>query len=128
MRAVDTNVVVRLLARDDEDQTQEAEAFVSTGAWVSHLVLAESTWVLSAVYGRTAGQLATAIGLLLEHESLVLQDEDVVAAALDKFRGQTKVGFSDCLILEIARKAGHLPLGTFDKALSKLDGAERLKA
>ena len=30
------------------------------------------------------------------------------------------------VVLEIARKAGHLPLGTFDKALSKLDGAERL--
>jgi len=128
MRAVDTNVVVRLLARDDENQTQEAEAFVTAGAWVSHLVLAESTWVLSAVYGRTAEQLATAIGLLLKHESLVMQDEDVVAAALGKFRQQSKVGFSDCLILEIARKAGHLPLGTFDKALSKLDGAERLQA
>lgn len=127
MRAVDTNVVVRLLARDDENQTQEAEAFVTGGAWVSHLVLAEATWVLSAVYGRTAEQLATAIGLLLKHESLVMQDEDVVAKALDKFRQQSGVGFSDCLILEIARKAGHLPLGTFDKALSKLDGAERIQ-
>jgi predicted nucleic acid-binding protein len=31
---------------------------------------------------------------------------------------------SDCLVLEIARKAGHLPLGTFDKALGKLEGAQ----
>lgn len=127
MRAVDTNVVVRLLARDDAEQTAAAEAFVEAGAWVSHLVLAESTWVLSAVYKRTSAQLAVAIGLLLEHESLVIQDEDVVASALEKFRNEPKVGFSDCLILEIARKAGHLPLGTFDKALSKLDGAERLE-
>lgn len=127
MRAVDTNVVVRLLARDDEEQTAAAEAFVEAGAWVSHLVLAESTWVLSAVYKRTSAQLAVAIGLLLEHESLVIQDEDVVALALEKFRNEPKVGFSDSLILEIARKAGHLPLGTFDKALSKLDGAERLE-
>jgi predicted nucleic acid-binding protein len=36
------------------------------------------------------------------------------------------LGFSDCLILEIARKAGHVPLGTFDKRLSKLNGVERL--
>jgi predicted nucleic acid-binding protein len=36
------------------------------------------------------------------------------------------LGFSDCLILEAARKAGHLPVGTFDRDLSKLDGAERL--
>ena len=29
-------------------------------------------------------------------------------------------------MLEVARKAGHLPLGTFDKPLGKLPGAERL--
>jgi hypothetical protein len=30
-------------------------------------------------------------------------------------------------VLEIARKAGHIPLGTFDRNLSKLDGAKRLE-
>jgi len=34
--------------------------------------------------------------------------------------------FSDCLLLELARKAGHLPLGTFDRDLSKLAGARKL--
>jgi predicted nucleic acid-binding protein len=29
------------------------------------------------------------------------------------------------LALEVARQAGHLPLGTFDKALARLEGAER---
>jgi len=36
------------------------------------------------------------------------------------------LGFSDCLVLEIARKAGHTPLGTFDRNLSRIEGAERL--
>jgi predicted nucleic acid-binding protein len=36
------------------------------------------------------------------------------------------VSFSDCLVLEVARKVGHLPLGTFDRDLAKLDGAQRL--
>jgi predicted nucleic acid-binding protein len=35
-------------------------------------------------------------------------------------------GFPDRLVLEIARKAGHLPLGTFDRGLAKLEGAQRL--
>ena len=39
----------------------------------------------------------------------------------------TALGFSDCLVLETARKAGHLPLGTFDRNLARLDGAQRLK-
>jgi predicted nucleic acid-binding protein len=49
-----------------------------------------------------------------------------VAAALEQYRNRTALGFSDCLILETARKAGHFPLGTFDRNLSKLDGAESL--
>jgi predicted nucleic acid-binding protein len=49
-----------------------------------------------------------------------------VTAALEHFRKSPSLGFSDCLILEAARKAGHLPLGTFDKDLSKLGGAQKL--
>lgn len=50
MRAVDTNVLVRLLARDDMRQTALAESFVAKGAWVSLLVLAGAVWVLDSVY------------------------------------------------------------------------------
>jgi len=126
MRAVDTNLLVRLVVRDDPGQASAAEAFVSKGAWVSQLVLAETLWVLDAVYDRSPAQLASAIDRLLNHKELTLQDADVVALALSHFRARPSLGFSDCLVLEIARKAGHLPLGTFDKNLGKLDGAHRL--
>jgi len=126
MLAVDTNVLVRLLARDDVKQATAADQFVAKGAWVSHLVLAETMWVLESVYERTATQLIAALELLLVHQSLVLQDADTVGAALGHFRAKTVLGFSDCLVLEIARKAGHLPLGTFDRALSKLSGVQKL--
>jgi len=114
MRAVDTNVLVRLITRDDERQAETAEEFVSTGAWVSHLVLAETSWVLDSVYDRTPEQLPKAIGMLLDHKQLTIQDPDAVAAALEKFRRNKGMSFSDLLILEIARKNGHLSLGSFD--------------
>lgn len=126
MRAVDTNILVRLLVRDDAAQVKVAENFVEKGAWVSNLVLVETLWVLDAVYERSPSQLAKAIDLLLNHETLTLQDADVVTAALGHFRKRPTLGFSDCLILEIARKAGHLPVGTFDKNLAKSDGAQRI--
>jgi predicted nucleic-acid-binding protein len=126
MRAVDTNVLVRLVVRDDAGQARAAEEFTRGGAWVSHLVLAETLWVLDAVFERTAGQLATAVEMLLNHKDLTVQDPDVVAAALDHYRARPSLGFSDCLVLEIARKAGHLPLGTFDRAFARIEGAERL--
>jgi len=126
MRAVDTNVLVRLITRDDSRQVAAAEAFVRLGAWVSHLALAEAAWVLDAVYERRPAEIAKAIEILLNHQHLTIQDHEVVAAALDRFQQQPRLGFSDCLTLEIARKAGHLPLGTFDRDLGKVPGGQRL--
>jgi len=127
MRAVDTNVIVRIVVRDDPEQVRAVEQFAAGGAWVSHVVLAEATWVLDAVYQRTAQQIAAAIGMLLNHKDFTLQDSDVVAAALEEFKERPALGFSDCLVLEIARKAGHLPLGTFDRRLIRLADVERLQ-
>jgi predicted nucleic-acid-binding protein len=126
VRAVDTNVLVRLVTRDDAKQVTAAEAFVARGAWVPHLVLAEATWALASVYDRSPGEIATAVEMLLNHQHLTLQDSDTVAAAVASFRRRPALGFSDCLVLEIARKAGHVPLGTFDRDFSKLAGVERL--
>ncbi|MBI3376339.1 MAG: PIN domain-containing protein [Betaproteobacteria bacterium] len=126
MRAVDTNVLVRLVTRDEPRQAAAAEAFVANGAWVPQLALAEATWVLTAVYGLDASAIATAVDMLLNHKDLTLQESEVVANALARFRKRPTLGFSDCLMLEIARKAGHLPLGTFDRNLARLEGAERL--
>jgi predicted nucleic-acid-binding protein len=119
-------VLVRLVTRDDEKQATAADTFVSRGAWVSHLVLAETTWVLSAAYDLGHSEIATAVEMLLSHENLTIEAGDVVALALEHYRRRPALGFSDCLVLEIARKAGHIPLGTFDKALSALPDAQRL--
>lgn len=126
MRAVDANVLVRLIARDDPRQTAAAESFVERGAWVSLLALAEATWVLSSVYDLDAKRIAQAVEMLLDHRDLVVQEPESVAAALALFRQKPALGFSDCLMLELARKAGHLPLGTFDRHLAKVDGTQKL--
>ena len=125
MRAVDTNVLVRLITRDDPRQAAAADRFVEQGAWVSHIVLVEATWVLNAVYDVSPEGVAAAIDMLLDHVHLRVQDAETVAVALEHFRRRPSLGFSDCLVLEVARRAGHLPLGTFDRTLARLDGAVR---
>ena len=126
MRAIDTNVLVRLITQDDHKQTAAAENFIEKGAWVSVLALAEASWVLSSVYELEPPDLAMAIEMLLQHRDLVIQDSDTVASALELFRARPSLSFSDCLMLSLARAAGHLPVGTFDRQLGKLVGAERL--
>lgn len=126
MLAVDTNVIVRVVIRDDPLQTAMADQFVEGGAWISVLALAETAWVLASTYSFTAVELATAIAMLLNHRDFVIQDSDAVAAAVEMFRLKPSLGFSDCLMFELARKAGHLPLGTFDRRLGRVEGTQKL--
>jgi len=126
MRAVDTNILLRLLIRDDTEQAEAADRFIEKGAWVSILAVAETTWVLRTGYRKNAAEVASAIQMLLDHENLVLQDSETVEAALKLFRSRPALGFSDCLMLHLARKAGHLPLGTFDRALGRVEGVQKL--
>lgn len=126
MRAIDTNVLVRLITRDDTRQVASAEVFIANGAWISTLALAEAIWVLSAVYKLSPRHQAEAIEMLLSHRQLVVQDAETVAAAVELFRAKPALGFSDCLMLQMARKAGHLPLGTFDRNLAKIPDAQKL--
>ena len=126
MRAVDTNVLVRLITRGDAAQVAAAEAFVAKGAWIPQLALTEAMWVLESVYGLKPKQIATAVEMLLNHRDLTVQDSDTVTAAVEMFRKRRALGFSDCLILAIARGAGHVPLGTYDRNFAKAPGAERV--
>jgi predicted nucleic acid-binding protein len=126
MRAVDTNVLLRVIVRDHPEQAAKADAYVASGAWISLVVLTEAVWVMGSVYGLDAAALARAIEMILDHEHLTVEDPETVASALAHFRKHPSLGFSDGLVLEVARKAGHLPLATFDRRLARLDGAERL--
>jgi predicted nucleic-acid-binding protein len=126
MLAADSNVLVRLITGDDAKQTEAAEHFIEKGAWVSILAIAETAWVLKKVYQQNAAAIAAAVDMLVHHDDLVLQDSETVVAALELFRSRPALGFSDCLMLHIARKAGHLPLGTFDRALGRVDGTKQL--
>jgi predicted nucleic-acid-binding protein len=126
MRAVDTNVLVRLFTEDDTRGCLAAERFIAAGAWVPTLAVVETAWVLKRAYGLDGGALAELMEMLLHNEHLVLEDHDLVAGAVALFRERPTVGFSDCVMLVSARQAGHLPLGTFDRKLSRVEGTQLL--
>jgi predicted nucleic-acid-binding protein len=114
------------MVRDHEQQTDSAEKFIADGAWISLVALTESIWVLQTSYQYTHNELTTVIDMLLDHAQLVIQDQATVAAALDRYRSHPGLGFSDCLLFQIANDAGHLPFGTFDRKLARIEGAVKL--
>ncbi len=129
MDAIDTNVLIRLIAPGDgaEDQKQAkiAADFVRSAGtvWIPLFVLVEAACVLKM--DRTPNQIAAAVEDLLDHESVVLEAPELIRAALERFRREPRIGFSDAVILACvgARQA---TLATFDERLGKQPGAKWL--
>ena len=127
MPAVDTNVLLRLLVDDDEEQARDASAFVRTAGrvFVSHIVVVEAVSALSRAYELSRERLARAIKLVLATDAFTVERPELLLEALKRFEA-SKAEFSDCVIAVTARAAGELPLATFDAALSRLPDTRRL--
>ena len=83
MTAVDTNILVRLLAGDDPKQTAEAKAIVAAGrVWVAKTVLLETAWVLRREYGLDKASIREALDQLLRLDNVCVEDEPAVVEAL----------------------------------------------
>jgi len=127
MIGLDTNVLVRLLTRDDEEQARKARALLEKHAaedgalFVSDIVLAELVWILERAYELGRGEIGGAIGALAENATLGFESREVVRQAQALF-AESKAGFADCLIVAKAQAAGCESVVTFDKAMRTLPG------
>ena len=125
MIAVDTNVLVRILAEDPGQpaQVDAARALASRvkQVFVPLVVQVETAWVLESGYGLTKETLVQALEHLEINQAFLLENEELCHRALALFRS-SNVDYSDCVILSDCR-ARELELYTFDKRLGKLVGA-----
>jgi predicted nucleic-acid-binding protein len=127
MAAIDTNVLVRLVTRDDPVQYAKALAFVNQHqpVRVTHLSMLELAWVLMSRYGLTKAKVIKVLDSLLEMAELDVEQPAILDAALATWEG-SKADFADCFILETVKQAAETPLAAFDRALAKLDGCRKL--
>lgn len=129
MIGLDTNVLVRYVARDDPGQTAKADALLDRlsrdeQGFVAVLVVAELHWTLIRAYRYTRGQSAEVIANLLASAELVVQDAALVRSAL----GAAGEGadFADALIASSAAAAGCGTTKTFDRRAARLPGMSLL--
>ena len=117
MLAVDTNVVVRYLARDDARQTAQAdELFRSQQILILKTVILETEWVLRYSYGFDRGLIGAALRGDAGLPNVSIEDAAAVSYALDWFADG--MGFADALHVASAAGADHFV--TFDRKLSTL--------
>lgn len=120
MIGVDTNILVRLLVADDLAQFRAADSLVNAAEriddplFVSPIVLVEIEWTLRKVYDRSKPQILEAFDQLWNHHTVVIDDRDAIAAALEAWRNGS-AGFADYLIGALARERGARTTMTFDR-------------
>jgi len=120
--AIDTNVLLRYLLRDDELQARKASKIItgSNLVYVSQVVLAETVWTLTGKkYNVTPNDVHAALVALFSEENIVIQDAEVVWRAVVDYRQyrvekNKKVDFSDALIFHTGKNAAGQYSETFD--------------
>lgn len=127
MIALDTNVLVRFLVRDDEAQAARARRLIETCAetgeacLVSNPVLCELEWVLESVYHASRAEVASAVQALLGMPPFQVEDAPVTERALRMY-SKGKGDFSDLLLGQVGRTRGARTTYTFDRDLRKAEG------
>lgn len=123
MKAIDTNVLVRILLGDEpKSQVDAARSLLSSAErgeriFISGFVLLETAWVLKSK-GRSAADIAGALDAILHTDGIAVSMRSVFLAALSRYRELApQVGIADCLILADAAEQDALPLYSFDEAL-----------
>ena len=117
--AVDTNILIRLLTRDDPDQAAKAmDLFQNHCCFIPKTVILETEWVLRFSYRFKRKDIGIALRKLMGMPVVVTEDQDAVVRALDWFIAG--MDFADALHLASSR--GVSAFATFDRALADKAG------
>lgn len=131
MIALDTNVLVRFLVRDDERQAASAHVLLTSltveePGFIGREVVVKLVWVLERAYGFDRDRIADVLDDLVSTEALVVEAADDVATAAFRYR-DGGAGFSDLMIRAAAERVEALPLYTFDRNAARQEGVALLE-
>jgi len=119
VRCVDTDILVRLLTRDDPIQYQAAAALVDADFQLTATVLVETEWVLRSAYGWSREQRVQAF------ESLVdLPGAAAVPPHMDWILARFAKGADFADMMHIALAEGANAFVTLDRQVSRAAGAD----
>jgi len=131
MIGLDTNVLVRYLAKDDPIQTPVAVKLVRSlsedePGFLSLVVITELIWVLRMSYRYRNNEIANVVEKLLQSRELIVEQEELFADALRGF-ATGSADFADYLIERTGQLAGCIHTFTFDKRAATFAGMRLLK-
>jgi len=119
MIGLDTNILVRYLTRDDEQQWRQAADLIQQNqpCFIANIVLCELVWVLrGANYRFQKEEIISVLETMLHSAAFEFENRSTVAQALQRYK-QGKADFSDYLIGAASRQAGCTETVSFDGKL-----------
>ena len=127
MISIDTNVLLRYIVGDDVEQEAAASSFLEgltpeSQGFICREVVLETVWVLERSYRFSRMQIAAELFVVFGRDSIVVETADDVGRATIRYR-EGNSDFSDLMIMEASRRSDALPLYTFDRRLTRLEGA-----
>ena len=142
MIAIDTNVLLRYLIKDDQEQAEKSQKLINGNqkVLITDVVITETIWVLSGKrYQLPKDKIVDVIHALFAEQNIQFEDPQAVWCALKdyvnappiKVKGKTKqADFPDALIINKAKRYGQKnnikvhPIYTFDKAAQQIEGTK----
>jgi predicted nucleic-acid-binding protein len=124
VKAVDTNILVRFLVRDDEKQAASVYQLFKTAEtkketlFVSLLVVLEMIWVLESVYAVPRNEILDSISDLMTIPIFKIEQQSALQQFISSARG-SEHDLPDLLIAHSAKKHGCETTLTFDKKASR---------
>ena len=130
MIALDTNVLVRFLAQDDDAQFEVAAGLIEgctsdAPGYVCREVMIELVWVLERAYKYSREDIAEALLSIVTASQLSVENAQDIASVVNLYRDES-YDFADLMIRQSAQRSENRILKTFDQKLAKLDGVELL--
>ncbi len=122
--ALDTNVLVRFLVKDDPAQSPKARKLIASHpVWVAPTVLLETEWVLRHAYDFDAPSIARFLRHFLGLPGVQLPDPQTIAEALADY--EAGMDFADALHLALSGPAPQL--ATFDRGFIKKAAGHKIR-
>lgn len=117
MIALDTNVLVRIVTRDDPEQAERAATVFeeADSLWIAKTVFLELEWILRHTYGLPASTIGDTFQKILGYRKVQVEDRAALLQALSGY--SCGLDFADALHLASSPEAHRL--FTFDRKLAK---------
>lgn len=120
MIGLDTNVLIRYIVQDDEQQALlavdliENQCSIDNPAFINEITLCEIVWVLKRAYHYEKAVILTILEELLSVSEICIASHSEAWAAFYEYK-EGNADFSDYFIAQINKKAGCPFTFTFDR-------------